>query len=113
MNNKLDNAFKMAEAITKKVIANKNGGYVYVIINWSFKDWVKVGVAKDLSRRLSTYQTSSPYRDYRYHFTLAVDDTRTIEKDFKDHLIGKERKDHEWYLMTPNRAKEIILEIVS
>ena len=43
-------------------------GQVYIIVNESFPQWIKVGMAVDAEDRLSNYQTSSPYRDYAlYH----------------------------------------------
>jgi len=39
-------------------------GYVYVITNPAWPDWVKIGMAIDAEDRLNGYQTSSPMRDY-------------------------------------------------
>lgn len=47
-------------------------GFVYMITNPAFPDWVKIGSTVDVYDRLDTYQTYSPHRDYRiesYYFS--------------------------------------------
>jgi len=73
-------------------------GYVYLIANDAWPDWVKVGCAKDADDRLNQYQTYSPYRDYR-HIALLTTDTR-YEKESEMHSVfehfSKERRG-EWF----------------
>lgn len=45
--------------------ANKYDGYVYLIWNPAYGDWIKVGRAVDPHARLAQYQTSDPKRGYR------------------------------------------------
>jgi len=59
-------------------------GYVYVIANDAWPDWVKVGCAKDADDRLSQYQTYSPFRDYRVIAKLECDKRYEKEKEMKD-----------------------------
>lgn len=56
-------------------------GYVYAIGNPSWDNFVKIGSAIDVNDRLSSYQTSSPYRDYfiiDYYFVLDRREEETI-----------------------------------
>jgi len=56
-----------AERIKKEVLALYDKhieGYVYIISNPAWPDWIKVGMAIDAYDRCNGYQTSSPHRDY-------------------------------------------------
>ena len=59
-------------------------GYLYVIINDSFPGWVKVGTTKNLKKRLQTYQTSSPHRDYQIVYYVEHPEYRQAEKEIKE-----------------------------
>jgi len=62
-------------------------GYVYILSNPAWDSWYKVGMAADISDRVSSYQTSSPLRDYNlehYIFTSNRRETETkIHRDIK------------------------------
>ena len=53
---------------------------IYLITNDAWSGFVKVGRAKDVDKRLDSYQTSSPFRDYEVKFSLKVDDVYLAEK---------------------------------
>lgn len=62
-----------------------DAGIVYLIENKSFPEHYKVGMTLDLKKRLSQYQTYTPYRDftvYKYDFVL---DRKKIEKAILSH----------------------------
>jgi hypothetical protein len=40
-------------------------GYVYIITNPAWGGWLKVGMAIDAEDRCNSYQTSSPFRDFK------------------------------------------------
>ena len=73
-------------------------GYVYVIVNDAWPDWVKVGCAKDADDRLNGYQTHSPHRDYR---RIAVIQTgNRYEKEADMHKVFEHFSDQrkgEWF----------------
>ena len=48
----------------RKKRVNVDAGYVYVITNPAWPEWVKVGSTVSLEERLSNYQTSDPTRSY-------------------------------------------------
>lgn len=54
----------------QKYIDSQYNGYMYVISNPAFKGWYKVGRALDLQKRLASYQTSSPFKDYKLEWFL-------------------------------------------
>lgn len=71
--NELDSAHR------KKRLKIK-GGFVYLISNPCFPDVVKIGITKDLIKRLSVYQTYDPMRRYKVDRYIFVDDASSAEK---------------------------------
>lgn len=45
--------------------AKLSTAYVYIISNDSFPGWYKIGTCVDITKRLQTYQTSDPHKNYR------------------------------------------------
>ena len=84
-------------------------GQVYIIVNESFPEWIKVGMAVDAEDRLSNYQTSSPYRDYALYQSWDVSDRRAAESAAHDILAecSDDRK-NEWFKCDPAFAKLMI-----
>ena len=79
-------------------------GYVYAISNPAWPDFVKVGCSIDVYDRFSTYQTSSPHRDFElidYVFTI---DRTALESEIhtKFHSQG------EWVKTTPKEIKTLL-----
>ena len=79
-------------------LSSTKEGYVYVISNPAWPDWVKVGMAIDADDRCSSYQTSSPLRDYVLHCAISSDDRRKDES--KAHKVLEKIADSrkgEWF----------------
>lgn len=55
-------------------------GFVYLIENPAWPDHIKIGMAVDINKRLATYQTSDPYRQYRIKHYEFVLNRRSVEK---------------------------------
>lgn len=84
-------------------------GEVYIISNPSWKGWIKVGMAIDAKDRCKQYQTSSPFRDYKLHYSRFFNDRKDAEK--KAHKLLKknsEQKKGEWFKISKQDAKNII-----
>ncbi len=58
--------------------------YVYVISNPKYKGMYKVGIASDYKKRLNSYQTSDPYRNYKLEYQIHTHLFREIEKHIHD-----------------------------
>lgn len=71
-------------------------GYVYVIINKAWKGYYKIGQTVNLSKRLGTYQTASPKRDYEYLTTIKVRDMNVAERAVLDELRKYYEVKGEW-----------------
>ena len=73
-------------------------GYLYIITNESFKGFVKIGVTEDIKSRLHTYQTSSPYRNYKVEFYVfhpkCYEAERRIKEAMKMFALSIK---NEWY----------------
>ena len=86
-------------------------GYVYVISNPAWSEWVKIGMAVDADDRCSGYQTSSPYRDYQVEAKVYYEDRRDAE--YKAHeqaeQIGERRG--EWFKLKTQVAIKLIQSI--
>ena len=101
--------FEGAAFFSLKGYETTDEGYVYVITNPCWKGWVKVGMAIDAKDRCNQYQTSSPFRDYKLHYSRFFSDRKVAEK--KAHKLLKknsEQKKGEWFKITKQDAKNII-----
>ena len=87
-------------------------GQVYVIVNPSFPEWVKVGMAIDSEDRLNGYQTSSPFRDYMLNYKWDVNDRRAAESEAHTELQKLYERRSEWFKCTPEQAQEVVPGIV-
>ena len=88
-------------------------GYVYVITNAAWPEWVKVGMAIDADDRLNSYQTSSPFRDYELQYSVYCKDRRKLES--KAHkaveAIASDRN-NEWFKASVEDAVDCITGII-
>jgi len=92
-------------------------GHVYAITNPAWPEWIKIGKAIDAEDRLSSYQTSSPMRNYKLVHFVYFEDRNVAEK--KAHLLAATRTMHpwnkhdngEWFKLTDAEAIEILKEI--
>lgn len=87
-------------------------GQVYVIVNPSFPEWVKVGMAIDSEDRLNNYQTSSPFRNYVLNYKWNVSDRRAAESESHTELQKTYERRSEWFKCTPEQAQEVVSGIV-
>jgi len=92
--------------------SNSPEGWLYVITNPSWTNWVKIGITRDLTARLSTYNTGSPYDsvNYEYFDYIFDENARDIEQKIHKKLSYLREKTHsnEWYKLLPEDALEII-----
>ena len=84
-------------------------GYVYVITNTAWPEWVKVGMAIDADDRLSGYQTSSPFRDYKLQYSVYCKDRRKLEgKAHKAVEVIASARNYEWFKIPVEDAIDCI-----
>ena len=80
-------------------------GYIYIITNPAWPNYVKIGRSNNPSNRLNTYQTGSPLRDYSIYYSRFVKDLAKIESYFAK-VYGTDT--NEWYKIAPIEANNII-----
>ena len=97
---------------TQEVYNQVKEGYVYVMTNPAWPEWVKVGMAVDSEDRLKSYQTSSPFRDYILVYAYEVDDRRAAESAAHARLAKECDNINEWFRLPPPIANELILEVI-
>lgn len=99
-----DAAFSSLKNYPKSTI-----GCVYAIKNPAWPDWVKIGKAVDAEDRLSSYQTSDPYRSYILHHHIDVPNRH--ETELKVHqeleLVCDDRK-NEWFKINLDGAVDVL-----
>ena len=58
----------------------KDYGYVYLVSNPAWKGWVKLGKCdSNYKNRLSSYNTSTPKRDFEFRYLLKCKKPRELE----------------------------------
>ncbi len=65
---------------------------------------MKIGSARFLSRRLGSYQTGSPHRDYQYVGAVHVQDRHAAEFVLHEELQGYRLIGTEWFRLSPEDA---------
>lgn len=82
------------------------GGYLYIITNKSWPNWIKVGSTIDLNKRLHVYQTCSPNRDYILVYSIFHPKYKEAEKKVKSLMkpFAKSIK-NEWFEVDLEMAK--------
>ena len=94
--------------ITKK--SKNKEGWVYIIRNYAWNDWVKVGRTNNLKGRISTYQTGDPYSRYNYWGWVKVKDA--VHSELMIHHALQKKFNHEfhgeWYKRPTGDIQKII-----
>jgi ubiquitin C-terminal hydrolase len=89
-----DNKSKKCKECTRKERTIKRPAYIYVISHPKFKGWVKIGRAIDVNKRLDSYQTGCPNREYKLEYHILVDDPFLYEYYFSS---VKKSNGYEWF----------------
>ena len=55
-------------------------GFIYIISNSAFPNYYKIGITTNIKSRLRTYQTSSPYRNYKIEYYVEHEDCYNAEQ---------------------------------
>jgi hypothetical protein len=83
-------------------------GFVYLIINEVWNDWVKVGMTTDFESRLNSYNVYDPESKFKFVKLSYVDDRRKIESRLiKTMSDMSQLVNGEWFKIDRNQAIEI------
>ena len=84
-------------------------GHVYIISNPCWDGWFKVGMAVDPEDRCNSYQTSSPFRDYKLCYNKYFKDRRSAEQTAHKKLKKSSLKyKGEWFKVSIKEAIKTI-----
>lgn len=75
-------------------------GYIYAVVNDAWPGWYKIGTALLPEKRLASYQTSTPFRDFKLVYEAFTNDRLVTERkahNFFDSLAADRRG--EWFYM--------------
>lgn len=73
-------------------------GYIYAVINDAWPGWYKIGTALLPEKRLASYQTSTPFRDFKLVYEAFTTDRLVTERkahNFFDGIAADRRG--EWF----------------
>jgi hypothetical protein len=84
-------------------------GYIYLIINPAWNEYVKLGRTQNINERLKQYQTQCPLKDYKIYYSKEVCDLHYIENYFK---INFGNNFGEWYKIDKDVAVDIIEKLI-
>lgn len=84
-------------------------GFVYVMANPKLLPWIKVGHSRDYERRLSSYQTGDPLREYYICGYEYFADRFSAEKEIHEMLAQQYKQKNEWFDCDP----DIILDTLN
>lgn len=87
-----------------------NEGFVYVVSNPAWPEYVKVGRAFDPVERTRAFQTSGPHRDYKLEYAVYFEDCRKAEQLVHDTLADY-RAEGEWFRLLPKVAEGVLDEM--
>jgi hypothetical protein len=100
--NRIRHLYKMLNNKPKK-------GFIYCITNPSFEGWVKVGKALNLKKRLTGFNGSTPYRNFKVEYKRKFENYSRAEYFLLCKLnIASEKQSSEWFKIDLNKAIDII-----
>lgn len=84
-------------------------GFVYIITNVAYPDWVKVGMAFDYEKRLNVYNQYDPETNFKIAGIRWTDDRRNLEKKILENTSQVASKQQgEWFKIKESLALDIL-----
>lgn len=85
----------------------------YVITNAAWPEYVKIGFTSksEITERLRTYQTATPFRDFEVYHEVKFPDARVAEKEIHKRLKqmnATRQPNTEWFKMPKKLAANIV-----
>jgi len=95
--------------VSDRKVSQRKEGYVYVITNPAWPEWVKVGRSVLTERRFNSYQTSSPFRDFELAGDVYFEDAIQAEREVHNSLTASGvGSNGEWFKTTAANALSLI-----
>lgn len=97
--------YKNSQRKHSRKIKNIKSGYIYLITNPAWSEYVKLGYSNNTKIRLNTYQTCSPLKDFIICYQTYTNNVTLIENTFRE-KFGYDYG--EWYKVNICEAINII-----
>lgn len=110
--NELAKALNVSEREIKlpKIQPDDGSGFIYLVVNPKFKNWVKCGMTSNPSNRLRSYNGYDPMSEFKYLDIKKVEFRRKAESALKKILTCQSKHfNGEWF----NIEEKISLELFS
>jgi len=91
-------------------LKNERSGYIYLITNPAWTEYVKLGRSYDVKKRLISYQTFSPLKDFHISYETYTNNITLIENTFRE-KFGYDNG--EWYKVNILEAINIIETLIN
>lgn len=84
-------------------------GFIYIVTNSAWSNWVKGGMTLDYQERLAAYNVYDPISDYKMFGVKYTSDRRNSEKELLE-LLEKHSSSRkgEWFEIDKDLAKELL-----
>jgi hypothetical protein len=87
-------------------------GFIYVFrCESAWVGWVVSGKAKRVSKRLGTYQTYTPNRDFVLVASAFVSERHQAEDELQERLEELGNRQNEWFQVTAEQAAEVVASL--
>ena len=83
-------------------------GSVYIVYNPSFVGWIKVGCALSSEDRLKSFQTATPFRNFKIKWSKQTNDKLASEAEAHTLLSEHAERRNEWFKIQPHKASKIL-----
>ena len=93
----------------KKRTINPKRDFIYIISTPVYPGWIKLGRTSDLKRRLISYNTQTPLREFAYAYKREVTDACMVENHFKQTIPGN---GYEWFNISAAEGIRILKSFI-
>jgi len=87
-------------------------GFVYILTNPAWPEWVKVGYTQDINRRLGQYNPSSPFQDYEVKVAFGTFNAKLLETLAHTELEKTFTRSGEWFKCSVQDAIIVVQQAI-
>jgi hypothetical protein len=83
-------------------------GFIYVLVNPAWPNWVKIGQTDTPDKRLKQFWTATPHRDHEFVYLKETNDMDKAERQAHTIAESKTKRKNEWFKLTVEQAIEVL-----
>lgn len=99
---------KVLNTSIEEYFESPQADYIYIVTNPAFREHVKIGRTTNPTKRLSSYNICSPFKDFKYELCEEVDNPKIIEDYFRNKYVSP----NEWYNISTKQAVSEITTLI-